>query len=204
MRRMLILLVIVAACAVSFAALWIFRGPEISSFIDRYRTVEIQSVPIHSIAYEGNGSGGILIVNDITLSLNEVSPGLSLSVGSTKDNQLALASSDKVFPFGPLTSDAENTGDRLATVRPAGDEAFLVIRHSVLSWPTQIDFNFMTGQSPSWKRHVYQQIRWKKSSGANLELLWRYEQFFYPGNGWASGFMTREGSTGLIRIDIKE
>jgi len=35
-------------------------------------------------------------------------------------------------------------------------------------------------------------------------MLWRYEQFFYPANGWASRFMTREGSTGLIRAEIKE
>jgi hypothetical protein len=46
-------------------------------------------------------------------------------------------------------------------------------------------------------------VRWKKSSGATLEMLWRYEQYFYPGNGWASGFMTRQGSTGLIRVEIK-
>jgi hypothetical protein len=204
MRRILILLVIIAVCGVSFAALWIFRGREISSFIDRYWTVEIQSVPIHSMAYEGNGSGGMLIVNDLTLSLNEVSPGLSLSVGSTKDNQLALASSGKVFAFGQPPATAEETGDRLTAVAAAGDQAFLNTRHSSLSWPTQFDFNFMTGQSPSWKRHIYYEIRWKKPSGANLEMLWRYEQFFYPGNGWASGFMTREGSTGLIRLEIKE
>ena len=67
----------------------------------------------------------------------------------------------------------------------------------------RFDLNFMTGQSPSWKRHIYYEIRWKKSSGANLEMLWRYEQFLYPGNGWASGFMTRQGSAGLIRIKLK-
>jgi hypothetical protein len=33
-------------------------------------------------------------------------------------------------------------------------------------------------------------------------MLWRYEQYFYPDNGWASGFMTLEGSTGLIQLDI--
>lgn len=204
MRRILILLGIVAVCAVSFAALWILRGREISSVIDRYWTIEIQSPPIYAVAYEGNGSGGIFIVNGLTLSLNDVSPGLSLSIGSTKDNQLALASGGKVFAFGPLRSSDENSGERLATVSPPGDQAFLAIRHSALSWPAQFDFNFMTGQSPSWKRHIYYEIRWKKSSGAKLEMLWRYEQFFYPGNGWASGFMTREGSTGLIRIEIRE
>lgn len=130
--------------------------------------------------------------------------GLSLSVGSAKDNQLALATGGKVFPFGPLTSTSEDTGERLATLPRAGDEALLAMRHSVLGWPTPLDRNFMTGQSPSWKRNIYQEIRWKKSSGARLQLLWRYQQFFYPGNGWTSALMTQEGSTGLIRIDIKE
>src|SRR6266446_6567372 len=204
MRRMLILLAALAVGAAALAALWIFRGREISSFIDRYWTVETRSGPVQSIAYEGNGTGGILIVNDLSLSLNEVGSGLALSVGSTKDNQLALATSGRVFPFGPLTSTSENTDERLATLPPPGDQAFIAIRHSVLSWPTPFDLNFMTGQSPSWKRHTYYEIRWKKSSGADLEMIWRYEQFFYPGNGWTSGLMTREGSTGLIRVDIKE
>jgi len=204
MRRMLILFAVVAAVAAILAALWIFRGRQISSFVDRYWTVETQSAPIQSIAYEGTGTGGILICNGVSFSLNELSPGLSLSVGSTKDNQLALATSGKVFPFGTLTSTSDNTGERLATVPPSGDQAFLATRHSVLSWPTLFDTNLMTGQSPSWKRNIYQEIRWKKSSGASLQMLWRYEQFFYPGNGWTSGFMTREGATGLIRIEIKE
>jgi len=201
---MLILLAALAAGAAALAALWIFRGREISSFIDRYWTVETRSGPVQSIAYEGSGTGGILIANDLSLSLNEVRSGLALSVGSTKDNQLALATSGRVFPFGPLTSTSENTDERLATLPPPGDQAFIAIRHSVLSWPTPFDLNFMTGQSPSWKRHTYYEIRWKKSSGANLEMLWRYEQFLYPGNGWASRFMTRQGSTGLIRIEMKE
>jgi len=200
MRRILVLLLTLAVAAAALAALWIFKGREISSFIDRYWTAESGAAPIQSIGYEGNGSGGILIINDVSLSLNEVGPNLSLSVGSTKDNQLALASSGKVFPFGPLTS----TSERLAATPPPGDQALLATRHSVLSWPTPFDMNLMTGKSPSWKRHSYQEIRWTKSSGAKLQMRWRYEQFFYPGNGWTSGFMTREGSTGLIRVDITQ
>jgi hypothetical protein len=204
MRRILIPLAIVAVGGAALTALWIFRGSEISSFIDRYWTAENQSAPIHSIAYEGSGTGGIFICDGVSFSLNDLGPGLSLSVGSTKNNELALASGGKVFPFGPLKSASEDTAEHLATAPPPGDQAVVATRHSVLSWPTPLDLNFMTGQSPSWKRHIYQEIRWKKSSGANLEMLWRYEQFFYPGNGWASGFMTREGSTGLIRAEIKE
>jgi len=201
---MLMLLVLVAVGAATLAAVWIFCGREISSFIDRYWTVETRSAPIQSIAYEGSGTGGTLICNGVSFSLNDLRPGLSLSVGSTKDNQLALASSGKVFPFGPLPSTSENIGERLATAPPSADQAFLAILHSVLSWPTPLDLNFMTGQSPSWKRHIYYEIRWRKSAGVTLEMLWRYKQFFYPGKGWAGGFMMREDSSGLIRVEIKE
>jgi hypothetical protein len=204
MRRIFILLAIVALGGAALAALWTFRGREISSFVDHYWTVETHAVPIQSIGYEGSGTGGILTVNDVSLNLDDLVPGLSLSVGSTKDNQVALASGGKVFPFGPLKPASDDAFERLAAAPPPGDQAYLVTRHSVLSWPTLFDLNFMTGQSPSWKRHMYQEIRWKKSSGANLEMVWRYEQFFYPGNGWTSGSMIRDGSTGLIRVDIKQ
>ena len=133
------------------------------------------------------------------LSLNDRN-GPAPSIGTTKNDQLALADRGKVFAFGPVRTEAEN----LATVPPAGDDASIEIRRSILNWPVPFEVNFMTGKSPSWKRHLYYRVRWRKSSGANLGMLWRYEQFFYSGNGWTSGFMTREGSTGLIRVDIKE
>jgi hypothetical protein len=181
MRRILILFVTLAVGAAALAALWIFRGRELLSFIDRYWTVESRLSSIQSIAYEGSSTGGILIVNDVSLSLNDVRPGLPLTVGSTKDDQLALASSGKVFPFGPIKSAAsQETAERLATASPPGDQAFLATRHGVLSWPTPFDMNLMTGHSPSWKRNIYQEIRWNKSSGAKLQMLWRYEHFFFP------------------------
>jgi hypothetical protein len=201
MRRILIALAILAFGIIAISAIWIFAGRELSSFLDRFWTREISSTSIHSIAYEGAGTAGTLIVNDLRLSLNDTK--IPLNIGSTKDNQFALASGGKVFAFGPLSSTAENASD-LTTVPQAGDHAAFVKRRSALSWPTPFDFNFMTGQSPSWKRHMYYELLWKKSSGARLEMLWRYEQYFYPGNGWTSGFMIREGSTGLIRVNIKE
>jgi hypothetical protein len=113
-----------------------------------------------------------------------------------------LAINRKVFPFGPLTSAADSAEEHLATVPPAGDQAFLATRHSAVSWPTPFEFNVMTGHSPSGKRHIYYEVRWTKPSGANLKMRWRYEQFFYPGNGWTSALMTRDGSTGLILVKI--
>ena len=198
MRKVLITLAILVGIIAAVSATWIFGGRQLSLFIDRYRTIETASARINSITYEGSGTGGLLRVNDLALSLNDTS-GPSPTIGSTKDNQLALAAGGKVFAFGPPRSEAEN----LAAVPPASDDAFIEIRRSVLSWPTPFDFNFMTGHSPSWKRHIYYRLLWKKPSGAKLEMLWRYEQYFYPANGWGSGFMTKEGSTGLVEVQIR-
>jgi hypothetical protein len=172
--------------------------------VDRFGTIEIASAPVHSITYEGSGTGGWLTINDVRLSLASAHSKIALTIGSTKDNQFALASGGKVFAFGPLTSTAENSGEHLAVVPPTGDESLFVTRHSALSWPTPFDFNFMTGHSPSWKRHLYYQLVWKKPSGQKLEMLWRYEQYFYPQFGWLGGPMTSGDSTGLVRVDIKE
>jgi hypothetical protein len=198
MRKIVITLAVLIAVVIAFLATWIFYGHQISLLLDRFGTIEMTSARINSIAYQGNGTGGILHVNDLELSLNDRN-GPAPSIGTTKNDQLAVADRGKVFAFGPVRTEAEN----LASVPPAGDDASIEIRRSILNWPTPFEVNFMTGHSPSWKRHLYYRVRWKKPSGATLEMLWRYEQYFYPGNGWASGFMTRQGSTGLIQLDIK-
>ena len=198
MRKIVIMLAVLIAVVIAFLATWIFYGHQISLLLDRFGTIEMSSTRINSIAYQGNGTGGILHVNDLELSLNDRN-GPAPSIGTTKNDHLALADRGKVFAFGPVRTEAEN----LASVPPAGDDASIEIRRSILNWPTPFEVNFMTGHSPSWKRHLYYRVRWKNSYGGTLEMLWRYEQYFYPGNGWASGFMTRQGSTGLIQLDIK-
>ena len=199
MRKLLITLGILIIFVVAILATWIFGGRQISLFLDRFGTIETTSNRVNSLVYEGNGTGGILRINDLGLSLNDRNDPAP-NIGTTKNDQVGLAIGGKVFPFGPARSEAENLG----VVPPTGDDAFIEIRRNILSWPTPFELNFMTGQSPSWKRHLYYRLLWKKSSGAKLEMLWRYEQYFYPGNGWASGFMTQEGSTGLIQVTINE
>jgi len=208
-RKVLITVGTLFAASIAILAIWVFFGRQVSLFIDRFGTIETASAKVHSIAYEGSGTGGWLTIDDVHLSVGDTSADIALSIGSTKDNQVALASGGKIFAFGPPTSTMENAPDYLAAGPQSGDEASLVTRHSVLSWPTPFEFNFMTGHSPSWKRHMYYQLRWRKSSAATLDMLWRYEQFFYgqqlvPGDGWGTGFTVHKGTTGLVRVDIKE
>jgi len=208
MRKVFLTFAILIAVIAALLSAWILGGRQVSMFIDRFGTVEIASLPVHSVTYEGSGTGGWLTVNDVHLSLNHIIPKIAVSIGTTKDNQFAVASGGKVFALGPLSSTAENGGEHLAVVPLSGDEAFLVTRRSAMSWPSPFEFNHLTGHSPSWKRHMYYDLRWKKPSGATLDLLWRYEQPFYgqqlvPGDGWGSGFSVHEGSTGLIKLEIK-
>src|SRR5438105_9575387 len=198
MRRILIALVIVI---VTMSILWLWRGRDLSMLIDRFELIETRSRPIKTIAYEGKGAGGILHVEDLDLSLNEVERGTAQpSNGTTKDDQLALSFGGKVFPFGPTQS---GTGGLVAAT-PPGDVATISIQHSPISWPNFFETNFMTGNSPRWKRHIYEKLSWKKPTGAKLEMLWRYEQYFYPQDRWVEALMTRPGATGLIRVEISD
>ncbi len=92
-------------------------------------------------------------------------------------------------------------GDSLGVKPQPGDKARFQIERSMLSWPTPLAINFMSGHSPSWKRHLYYRLVWENRDGGRLEMVWRYEQYFYE--DWASGFMTRAGTTGLIHVDIR-
>jgi hypothetical protein len=196
MRKILIFLFLVLALVV----LWLWRGRDLSILLDRGYRIETTSHPIKNISYEGSGTGGVLHVGDVALSLNAVElGGAKPSIGTTKDNQLAFSFNGKVFPFGPLLG-----GDNLAAGVLPDDAAVLSIEHSLLAWPNFFEVNYMTGNSPKWKRNVYQSLIWKKSNGVKLEMIWRYEQFFYENNGWSEALMTRPGASGLIRVEISD
>jgi len=180
--------------------LWYRGARKLVLFTDGFHTTETTSAPVTSLVYEGSGKGGLLHVNEIALNLDPVDSKVAPpNVGNTKDGQIALSFSGKVFAFGTPKSEAEN----LATAPPPGDDTSLSIRHSLFGWPTWFDVNFMTGQTPTWRRNTYYQLSWRKPNGAKLEMLWRYEQFFYPGDGWTGGMMTRENVTGLVKIVIE-
>ena len=204
MRKILIALLLLILVTAAGAIFWVVKGREISMFVDRYGTITTANGEVRSARYEGNGTGGVLYANETPLSLNTaVAPSQPPSVGSTKDGKLALAVGGKVFPLGSLPKQEADATDVLTATPDAGDDARLSVGHSKLSWPTVFNLNFMTGSSPSWKRHSYQKLIWTKPNGSKLEMLWRYDQHYDAANGWTSPTMIREGESGLIKIEIK-
>jgi hypothetical protein len=203
MRKVVIAFLLLLLVVAAAGAIYVFKGRELSMFVDRYGIIEISSEPVKFLRYEGDGTGGILHINSLPLSLNTaVPPLLPPSVGSTKEGKLGLATGGKVFPLGKLPQQIDDMDQALGAPPDQGDDARIVLGRSRMSWPTPFGMNFMTGVTPSWKRHRYQRLTWKKPNGMKLDMLWRYEQYFDQANGWTSPTMMREGSTGLIATQI--
>jgi hypothetical protein len=156
--------------------------------LDRAKTVFLKSLPATPLTYDGSESGGTFLIGDVPLSTDGTdNKPYPMRITSDSQQRLVLSMAGRSFLLSP----------------EAGDETSFTVETSVMSWPTPFDFNFMTGVSPSWRRHLYYVLRWKKSSGARLKMVWRYEQYFYSPS-WTSGFMTRAGSTGLIDVQLSE
>lgn len=203
MRKVFITFGAFIALATVLSILWLLAGRKVSLMADRVETIQTSSVPVEVVAYEGSGTGGTLVVNDLRLDLTPVDAKTEPpDVGTTKDGEVALSFGGKVFPFGPMKQNSPDTDEKLAAVTQPGDIALIEISHSAIDWIEPFRINFMTGQSPSWLRHVYYRVAWERPSGAKLDLIWRYEQHFYSGSGWGSSFMTRAGSTGLISLRL--
>ena len=176
MRKFLIELILVS---VAFAMVWIFAGRQISGWVDRYTTAKIDSSPVKVIGYHGSGDGGELTVGEHQFSLAPLNPHL----GSTKDNELALAYAGKVFSFGPLLS---RSSEVLITKLPNPENNFLMTRRSYVPWLT-----FDSGAKPHLNRRSYYEFASKNPDGAKLDMVWSI-----------SVNAAEEETTSLIRIEI--
>ncbi len=199
MRRLLLKIALLIAALAAVMLLWLLAGRYLTLLVDQFRTAEMESHPIDSIGYDGNELGGTFEIGGSffnTIGVNGSAFPLTLRQNSL--NQFVVTRGEKSCILGPVS----NRAGRLRILPAAGDKVSFVIERSVLNWPTPFEVNFMTGHSSSWRRNLYYELRWQKASGEKLEMVWRYEQYFYPRDGWASGFMTHAGSTGLIRVKI--
>ena len=197
MRRLLRRSVIWGACLGAILIAWMAGARSLSMLLDRLYKVEIESRPIEELGIQ-DANRGILRINDLPMSTampNSSPYPLEMKVDANR--RFVVQSANHAIALGHV----EGGGPVLAIKPQSGDKAQFQIEHSILSWPTPLDINFMTGHSPSWKRHVYYRLVWDRPDGGRLEMFWRYEQYFYE--NWASGFMTRAGTTGLIRVDIR-
>jgi len=207
---------------VVLAALWLFTAQWCSLLIDRVYTVPLATLQSSPLGWNGTylqfGSsvegmegpkGGWnsaeLQIGSQIVNLEGPGPGyhqLAVLKVDTHD-ELVLSAGGHSLALGPRAGTLSGgDGPIPAFAAGPGDTTSVTLERSWLSWPTPLEMNFMTGQTPSWRRHLYYRLSWKKAAGARLDMLWRFEQGFDAVNGWGSPG-TQEGRTGLIWVDIR-
>ncbi len=179
---------------------WINAARPFSMLLDRVHTVQVESQPVTELGVD-DASGGMIRINsfpmDIEMPDNHPFP---MTMATDKQGSFGITINGKPIALGSVADSA----DHGRVVRPpSGDRATFTSSRSLISWPTPFEVNFMTGHSPSSRRHMYYRLLWHKPDGTELEMRWRYEQFYYGSDGWANGFMTREGVTGLLHAAIR-
>ena len=194
MRSVLLRSAIGSVSLLALLIAWMAGARSLSMLLDRLHTVVIDSQPIRRLGVD-DADRGTLQVNGLSMSTARPDNGpYPLEMKVDPKRQFVVAAANHAIVLGAV--------DESSGLRPQpADKAIFKIERSMLSWPTPLAINFITGHSPSWKRHLYYRLIWEKPDGGRLEMLWRYEQYYYE--SWASGFMTRAGTTGLIRVDIR-
>lgn len=172
-----------AAGGIGLLLVWSLGGDWIALVVDRIRTTPANAPPVRPATY----SDGRLKFGEIEL------PG-AFTAQPDSTGRLVLRAGEKQFVLGPVTKTESWNGLYWRDFEPEeGDVASFAVEHGWFAWPTPFEMNFMTGKSPSWKRHAYYRLSWKKPSGASLEIVWRYQQWHYPNDGWTSGMYSKEG-----------
>ena len=198
--------------------LWYFTSRWCALVVDQVYTPRLASIEAAPIGWNGTwlqlGTGVFdrLVPNGDHLDFIGFAPDYPYIARFTvdADGRLVFVKDDTSFALGPragtLPPSTQQDGTPLQgqTPMPAfapepGDAVSAALDRSLLSWPAPlIQFNFMTGYTPSWQRYIYYRFSWAKASGARLDILWRERQDYDGVNGWTGARLTE-----LIRIEIR-
>jgi hypothetical protein len=198
---------LIIRCGVGIVVLgvvWLFAAHWISLAIDQVFKVQVDSASASPVGW----NGVFLQFGSQIQDLEGPGPGYRKVAAASIDanNRLVVSVNGRSFVLGPRAGDLPAGGTPPTTIAAyaaePGDVSSLTTERSLLSWPV-FELNFMTGQSPTWRRDVYSHLSWKKPSGERLDLVWRFEQAFYPGDGWTSPSGTEDGLTGVISANIQ-
>jgi hypothetical protein len=190
-------LVVVGALGVA----WLLAGRLFSIFLDRFLTVRVAAFPLSALRYDG-GSFRIANLLMTFASLDNMRSDVSLHTDTS--NHVILLTGGRAFTLGPRTNPADPAGrPDIDLVADPGDRVSFSTVRSTVGWPTPFEFSFMRPHSPWWKRYVYYRLDWQKSSGAKLEMLWRYQQDYVTPTGWTEPTMMYNWQTGLLHINIR-
>ena len=187
--------------AASFIIAWLVAGRQITLFLDRFITLRVESLPVSPLEFDI----GDLRIGGVSLPLiGTDNLRFNLRVLTDSKDRLVLSTGGQSFILGPRLTPPDPAGrPDVKFTSEQGDELSLELRRSAFSRPTPpFQINVFGGSNPSWRRHLYYRLEWKKRSGGKLDMLWRFEQQYYSRTGWNDGYVMYDFSTGLLRVKI--
>jgi hypothetical protein len=196
--RLILLSILIASIVAGIV--WLSAGRWTTAIADGIFTIPIRTPPVNKLAFHGEG----FRIGDLSLTFGALDNQRSdVQLCTNTANRIVLKSGGRSFVLGPRTNPADTSGrPDLDWIPEPGDEVSLTAARSLIGWPTPFEINWMT-RTPSWKRYVTYRLTWKKRSGAELTMRWRYEQDYYRGSGWTRPMMMWNWYTGLQRTEIQ-
>jgi hypothetical protein len=210
MRRIFLGAVAVVALFGVAAAAWVLAGERLALFFDRFTTLRLESLPMRPLSAH-NGEEGTYYPAMFLIGQREVAaanlPEYKAFPLTLREDQgqLELVTGGKSFRLGPLLATTrDDVGRAIFSFEPEPqDKASFTLEKSLITWPTPLETNFMSGGPvASWRRFLTYRLVWRKQSGAELEMVWRYRQDFIAHRGWIDVF-SGVGSAGLIKVRME-
>jgi len=197
-----VLRVVLALAAVLAAVVLWYLGARTLALAAESATAEIVATPhIDRIGWNGT----YLLVGGRIRGLTGSNDAAILRLGVDSRHRLIAEAGGRTIALAtqspaPLPDGSESID---AFAPEPGDRVTLTRARGRIAWPNWFELNFMTGNTPSWKRFVTDRLVWTKPSGATLTLLWRYEEYYYDSEGrWMGADMVGPDSCGLVQAEI--
>lgn len=187
---------------------WLFRMQYVALVFDKLTTQQLEVKALPDVAWNEFGlvAGGHVL--DLALPDKKA---VAATAQPDANGHLVLVDGASHILLGRRTKRVINNDE---TVKPAfvyalepGDRIFLSMNRGWLAWPTFFETNFMTGNVTLWRRYKYYLFTLRKASGLSVDMLWRYQEFYYASDhAWVAGDRLCEANEppcGLIRVDVR-
>ena len=150
-------------------------------------------------------NGTYPVIDDRILGLSDSSDKDQMQLSVDANHHLVATANGKSIVLGIQRGTLMQTGD--PEPQPAfhvapGEHLTLTRAQGLVIWPNWFETNWMTGQTAQWKKFITYRLHWQKASGGSLDLFWRYENYYYPQDGWLTADMTGDTHCGLVEVRI--
>jgi hypothetical protein len=195
-------ILIAIAILIIAIVVWYTQARNAALLADRFGwTTGLGTRPLAEMSWNGTYP----VIDDRMLGTTDSHDKRIVQFSVDADHHLVATANGKSIALGVERGTLMQTGD--PEPQPAfhlgkGEVMTLTRRRGWVIWPNWFEMNFMTGQTPQWKRFITYRLHWRKPTGGALDLVWRYENYYYPQDGWLTADMTGPTQCGLVEVSI--